>query len=419
MCTWLHFPFWCSFLWGVQKEKENPMSCVFLFFCFFSCVSSFLKKSVKWTTKGKVKENDFWLNFRFLTLTHNISWSFFSTSNHSEILFASPHASSQQQKQKQKQRCWIATSSRTDVSSTRMPTCLVCESSRWWTPQPCQVGWSHWIQTTKKGSQFADHFGVGSTMLTNFFKAKLFKIVQNCSDLSHASSQETEENASSFSSRNKELGNGVQKERNGGENDFFEENATKHVQHETVVFVLTLFFEAKGTKWTLLIWLVMSALSPTVAPFFSQLKVMLHQKNTLMCIIHHSQSVKNDCLQCHGACSFEFACWKERTSMHFQLRFSNFSQFSAFLHWWGLNSQHFWMLQLQADSLSSWQEWEIQHEETKSCQMDKQTKVKITCQMTQGITSVCSHWAKQMIWWSSSFWSIALHFCRSKWFHAG
>jgi len=213
MCTWLHFPFWCSFLWGVQKEKENPMSCVFLFFCFFSCVSSFLKKSVKWTTKGKVKENDFWLNFRFLTLTHNISWSFFSTSNHSEILFASPHASSQQQKQKQKQRCWIATSSRTDVSSTRMPTCLVCESSRWWTPQPCQVGWSHWIQTTKKGSQFADHFGVGSTMLTNFFKAKLFKIVQNCSDLSHASSQETEENASSFSSRNKELGNGVQKER--------------------------------------------------------------------------------------------------------------------------------------------------------------------------------------------------------------
>jgi len=41
---------------------------------------------------------------------------------------------------------------------------------------------------------------------------------------------------------------GSKRKENGGENDFFEENATKHVQHETVVFVLTLFFEAKGTK---------------------------------------------------------------------------------------------------------------------------------------------------------------------------
>jgi len=50
-----------------------------------------------------------------------------------------------------------------------------------------------------------------------FFNSKTLKIIQNYSDLSHASSgAETEENAlshaSSFSSRDKEMGNGVQKE---------------------------------------------------------------------------------------------------------------------------------------------------------------------------------------------------------------
>jgi len=47
--AWSHFPFWCSFVGGLQKEKENPMFCEILVFLLLFLVFLLLLKVPKGT----------------------------------------------------------------------------------------------------------------------------------------------------------------------------------------------------------------------------------------------------------------------------------------------------------------------------------------------------------------------------------
>jgi len=207
--AWLHFPFSGSFVGWVQKQEENPTFGEFLFSGSFSLFSSSFGKCEKGTPslrkiegKGKASQT-----FAFSCRLTNAGHSWQSTQNCFKLLFTSPQASSQQHKQTK--HCWLATSPSTWLMA-------LWQHSLSLTPWCCQVGWSHSIQTIKNTCTICWSLCSWINNVDDLLNSKVFKLFRSESCFLHQE-QEIEENAlshaSSFSSRNKELGNRVQKER--------------------------------------------------------------------------------------------------------------------------------------------------------------------------------------------------------------